>query len=136
MLSSVQNDPRALRGDDEVVTALQRCVAASVPSAGAKASAEAAMKGALVAQLQKHGGAAKVRPSCAGQCAGLLRDANSHKAQSGFCLTGLVGPSLQQPRLRRAADRSDSPDVETMQGEMQMRQAALQALRKDAGPVD
>ena len=73
MLSSVQNDPRALRGDDEVVTALQRCAAASVPSAGAKASADAATKAALVAQLQKHGGAAKVRLLCGGQCAVLLR---------------------------------------------------------------
>ena len=72
----MQNDTRALRGDGEVevVTALQRCVAASVPSAGAKASADAAMKAALVAQLQKHGGAAKVRQLCAGQCAGLLRE--------------------------------------------------------------
>jgi hypothetical protein len=47
-----------------------------------------------------------------------------------------VGLSLQQPRLRRATNRGDSLDVETMQGEMQMRQAALRALRNDAGPLD
>lgn len=97
MLSSVQNDTRALRGDDEVVAALQRCVAASVPSAGARASADAAMKAALVAQLQKCGGAAQVRPLCAGQCVRCVQasvlvcreHANSHEAQFGIGLTSL-----------------------------------------------
>jgi hypothetical protein len=74
MLSpDTQNDRIALRGDAEVHAALQRCVAASVPSAGARATADAAQKAAMLAQLQKHSGAAKVPLLSAGQCAGTLR---------------------------------------------------------------
>ena len=46
--------------DAAIVAALRQCVAAAVPSAGARSEADAALKAALATQLQRHSQGPKV----------------------------------------------------------------------------
>jgi len=130
-----------------VCGALRHCIAAAVAATGARAQADASLKAALAAQLQRRGNAAKVLPphivpivlhtdaAQSGRTCGDDGAIGAETPASTFCKETINSVRSAQTRKRQEqAVEEDVKDVnvDAMEEEMHIRQQALAALRGDA----